>query len=784
MSWQVAESEPALRLILCTPPDLPTEHDVKELRLALVCYGGVSLAIYMHGITKELEKLVRASRTFVLERPKDNPFSVSETERAYFAALEKKSQKDGYRTLVTVDIISGTSAGGINGIYLAKALANGAPQEGLRELWLSRASILKLMALKAKPLPPLAGKKILGWLQDALDEMDANARESLMPPGLRLDLFVTTTDAYGWDRPIPIEDPHFVTTLVNKVVFAFHDRDGVGNLDAEHTPALAFAARATSCFPGAFPPTSIAEINPDAARDRFSPEFCRAYELTRPPTPVTLTYFIDGGVLDNYPFRNAIRAIPAKPAATEVERKLLFIEPDPPLPLPLLTPESTGPLATMREWVSNLTRKVGFSAGSPATQPPQGEMPGYFSTVWDGLSKLPRRQPIADALDELSEYNRRVRRVREMIEAATAQIMSDALTRVDHPYQDANRSANQDAISKAGPAFAAYLRLKLYTVIEGMADGVCQILEYPEGTAQAAFVRAALLRWGELKGLLGAQEVGERERNFLRTFDLGYGRRRLTFAISRINQFYSGTGLDPSAQWPSDMRKREALNGAKRILYQLLCQLRTTLDVAEDTQLRASVEDVFGEKQTASALEHWDVEDFARDASEAIDGLASSLADFLNTELHRFGDRIYETLRRATDGWPEEIRRDLLAHYIGFPSWDAITFSARTLSDVGELDEVDVIRISPLDTKKLVSEPTDQRKKLRGVAIHHFAAFFAHKWRENDYLWGRLDGAERLLWLIGDTSDDAARTAFRAILQQDRASVSDAKNVIRRVEAF
>ena len=25
------------------------EHDIRELRLALVCYGGVSLAIYMHG---------------------------------------------------------------------------------------------------------------------------------------------------------------------------------------------------------------------------------------------------------------------------------------------------------------------------------------------------------------------------------------------------------------------------------------------------------------------------------------------------------------------------------------------------------------------------------------------------------------------------------------------------------------------------------------------------------------------------------------------------------------
>ena len=34
----------------------------KELRLALVCFGGLSLAVYMHGASKEILKLVRASR--------------------------------------------------------------------------------------------------------------------------------------------------------------------------------------------------------------------------------------------------------------------------------------------------------------------------------------------------------------------------------------------------------------------------------------------------------------------------------------------------------------------------------------------------------------------------------------------------------------------------------------------------------------------------------------------------------------------------------------------------
>ncbi len=35
---------------------------MKQLRLGLVCYGGVSLAIYMHRQTKELYKLVRGRR--------------------------------------------------------------------------------------------------------------------------------------------------------------------------------------------------------------------------------------------------------------------------------------------------------------------------------------------------------------------------------------------------------------------------------------------------------------------------------------------------------------------------------------------------------------------------------------------------------------------------------------------------------------------------------------------------------------------------------------------------
>ena len=51
----------------------------------------------------------------------------------------------------------------------------------------------------------------------------------------------------------------------------------------------------------------------------------------------------------------------------------------------------------------------------------------------------------------------------------------------------------------------------------------------------------------------------------------------------------------------------------------------------------------------------------------------------------------------------------------------------------------------------------DPSAKLDGVSIGHFGAFFDQAWRENDYLWGRLDGAElafRLLSLQSGTDLD------------------------------
>src|SRR5215212_10562317 len=132
---------------------------VREVRIALVCYGGVSLAIYMHGVTRELHRLVVASSRFDEET---NPFDSSCSEHVYWELLHELAAKDGVQTRVVVDVISGTSAGGINGVFLAKAIAHDLSQQSLRDLWFNEADIGKLLA-GPRWLNPLGTKGKLAW---------------------------------------------------------------------------------------------------------------------------------------------------------------------------------------------------------------------------------------------------------------------------------------------------------------------------------------------------------------------------------------------------------------------------------------------------------------------------------------------------------------------------------------------------------------------------------------------------------------------------------------------
>jgi hypothetical protein len=80
------------------------------------------------------------------------------------------------------------------------------------------------------------------------------------------------------------------------------------------------------------------------------------------------------------------------------------------------------------------------------------------------------------------------------------------------------------------------------------------------------------------------------------------------------------------------------------------------------------------------------------------------------------------------------------------------------------------------------------RPKLVGAETHHFGAFLSRRGREQDYLWGRLDGAERFIGILLAGADDADKKrwcneAFRAILEEDEEAVPKASELVQHVRS-
>src|SRR5690606_22247499 len=116
--------------------------------------------------------------------------------------------------------------------------------------------------------PPLDGSKMSRLMFTAIDRMGdpADSAQSLLPTGLQLDLFGTLTDFYGYQRLIQIHDP--AASLAPARPHVLHSRSGRwprgGSTSAsrrDSAAALAFAARATSASPRAFPPAQIREVD-------------------------------------------------------------------------------------------------------------------------------------------------------------------------------------------------------------------------------------------------------------------------------------------------------------------------------------------------------------------------------------------------------------------------------------------------------------------------------------------------------------------------------------------
>jgi patatin-related protein len=746
----------------------------KELRLALVCYGGSSLAIYMHGVTKELQRLVKGS-ALLDAGLEPAPHAVSES--AYRELLIELAKQTGVQTRVVVDVIAGTSAGGINGIYLAKALAHNQSQDALRDVWFERGDMSQLLLLPKK-LPvkprlvallpralrksPLRGAEMARWLYDALAEMDTTpidppALTTLMPDGDRLELFVTITDFYGYDRQIPIFDPHLVHDRRHRHALTFaYEPDGVDQFRPEDNGPLAFAARTTSCFPGVFPPVSFPAFKawvPAAQLAELKTRCFRSYALAG--ADPELTQFVDGGVIDNKPFGWAIDAISRRTADVQVDRRLLYLEPD---PGERFLPTPGEPLAA-KTAPTTLRALVGASSG------------------------IPRHEPILDDLLGVLMHNARVMRIRDVIETCfpdVAQFVTNIIGEMDELPADPDSvvlknwatEINKQTIAEAGLGYATYLRLKISGVVDGYAQTVCDVRDFPDDSNHAQLVRAVIRCWAEQRGLFAQQpQPTEEQIGFLRMFDLGYGQRRLRLVIAALRWWYR----DLQAGKP-DAPPRPDLDQGKQILYDATEKLRRIMGGADFSDaLRTQIEACFPDEDVRDflAISGLDATAYVSRHKSDLEAAEKQLHDFIEKELDGFSADLYRSLYTLSANWHPARRYELLVRYLGFPLWDQLLYPIQALADAGESDQVDVQRMSPYEARVL-STPPDQ--KVKGKRLMHFWAFFDRTARENDYLWGRLDGAAHLIGIVLGKTHPEYRSwclkAFTAILDEDEKALT------------
>jgi patatin-related protein len=810
----------------------------KELRIALVCFGGVSLAVYMHGISKEILKLVRASSalheiadrarrtsaSFFDSRDRDEAGYQYDTEEVYFDLLREIGR--GVELRVVVDIIAGASAGGINGTMLARALSHDLPMSRMRDLWLDNADVTVLLSPDTRPgawskwflkpflwgaaktgmlrairdievrqklslllrsrwfRPPLDGRIMAALMYDAVTSMGTPKRPtaSLLPSGHGLDLFVTLTDFHGYQQLVQIHDPPLIHELEHHHVLKFsYRRRPNGEVESDFglddAPALAFAARATSSFPGAFPPARIAEMDDVVARKgatwpRRAAFIARAFQqhLQTGVDPVSAP-FIDGAVLNSRPFQEAISAIHGRPAYRQVDRRLVYIEPHP----------------------------------APPAMPPRGKMPGFFATLRGAMSDIPSSQPVTDELNWVNDFNDRVRRLRAIIDSARPQISQLVANVIPASFERSIATAelrawreqvNSQVAHDAGFAYQAYVRLKLASVRAFGAQLIVKLRGVPATSPLSRAVGEIIDAWAIRKGIVyeradsealefEAQSAGHLPGwvKYLLAFDVKYRERRLHFLIEGQNRLYDMldqerfAGLDPLV-----------VDRLKREFYARLDALRRRDNVDYySAAVRGLVAEIF--PIAPSPGEVRDLQAYARAFVERHFGKLDRLIEMLAAEIdldastHDIDD-LLASLDPAA--WHREARREVLVNYLGFPFWDVLTFPMTSAHEIGELNEILVDRISPQDAHAL--KGFEGIESLKGIGFAHFAAFLSRAYRENDYLLGRLHAVERLIDIVCDSAgpdcvgriDVVAlkRRAFTQILDSEEKNLGQSAALI------
>lgn len=755
-----------------------SKENEQELRLALAMRGGASMAVWIGGAAAEINRL-RGALSGPERDEKQQP-GVAHP----WAALAKLAGYDS----VSVDVLAGASAGGLNATLLSASIVYGMPFDRMRRMWIRLADAEAL----ARPVP-----KVWHSRPESLLEGDAYFRTELAraivdnvppdaerAPGGRAELLLTAT------LLDPVVDYHFdgrsepTRQQRRTAAFRFHNegrpgqplsdfgdgRDsGAGKDFAATAQRLAHAARTTSAYPFAFEPARV-HSSPGGPPHGEPDMFGLFSEVDPDGKPFRV---IDGGVLDNIPVEAAMRSIAASESDRPIDRWLLYLNPE-----PIARPEEQRP------------SRFALPVASAALR-----------------TRLTQESLLAD-IEALEEHNRSCERTALRRKALFAQVQA---------VEPADRHATLARQVAAVEPEHAVVRAELD------AQAVHRLLTRPAGDDERKLlppvVGDPLVGWSgpvrsELsRGLarrMGAHAVADPRGVFddVRGLQsraqesLGWARDverwvssehaaeigRCKIALHRLEVFAGVLEGHADRYWIHGARleplvERDELDGwVDRVVHRRR-RLQHELPSPVRPLLGAVLAELEGGARFQEALAEFAAEllsivdssgaDAVSEDSRRVDAVAEAIA-VLDGVVERISAVVPE--RGAERARPADFRSDG-AGELGYELLERARHPASVLRELTVLAApLDVGRApgSRINFRRVVSdvqsplpfealrrgeETLCMEDKVRGGDLGNFGAFLSARWRANDWMWGRLDAAASLVGLLTDPARLVRRNA-------------------------
>lgn len=632
---------------------MPAEDSrlAEEVRVAMALNGGVSLAVWMGGAAVELDAARRAH--------------VPGSDRPVYEAICR-----AFRRELVLDLMTGSSAGGINGALLAAAIAwqTALTPDFLREEWMELGDFSRLLQPLSRSDPPslMQGDYFHKKLEETFKKLHKEAAErAKQDPAVANDvrLEVTTTDIRGGE--VKFRDVWGEELVAHEYRRRFHFEARGESCDL--TPEnLAIAARSSASFPIAF--------------ESFQVEDGSLIGLEHK------RYVLDGGLLDNAPIGDVIALIPTRPADRQVRRYLCYVNADPPLP--------------------------GTEADGGDTPAPK------LGIVALAAMNLPRKATFVDQVNAIK------RATRDGALAGTGEL---DLLRVDRAALRTTAGALLDAYRERRRAISLTEALDDPIDAENAARALKD--ELPSGL-DLPWIPTTLAppppgTWGW--GVTAAQRALHLLIDALRASARGAG------AEDRVALFAVRSKIDDQLGALDDLMRTFKADAA----------INDLIDELPQHGDRVAIVRALGPLMP-------DYDKAARDAVargvRAVLGEAARLDPVLVPALfgneQREADRIVAFLERALS--IEVVRRAFYADDV-FDTAQRLSFAQLT-----PCAPALILTSTPLDWKNGTTPPATPEAKLTGLPIAHFAGFYRASWRANDFMWGRLDGAIRVVDMLVD----------------------------------